>query len=59
MGSGAGPVQEGETRRCEKSRLVVGNWIKRAIQIYKRVSNFQNLRFKQNLIEFKQILFKT
>jgi hypothetical protein len=29
MGCCAGPVWEGEMRRGEKSRLTVGNWIKR------------------------------
>jgi hypothetical protein len=31
----------------------------RANRIYKWVSNFQNLRFKQNSIGFKRILFET
>jgi hypothetical protein len=30
MGHDVGPVREGETRWREKSRLAVGNWMKRA-----------------------------
>jgi hypothetical protein len=37
--------------------LTVGNLTKRAKGIYKNVSNVLNLIFKQNLIEFKRILF--
>jgi hypothetical protein len=34
-------------------RLTAGNLTKRGNGIYKKVSNVQNLIFKQNLIEFK------
>jgi hypothetical protein len=34
-----------------------GNLTKRAKGVYKNVSNVQNLIFKQNLFEFKRILF--
>jgi hypothetical protein len=34
-------------------RLITGNLTKIAKGIYKKVSNVQNLIFKQNLIEFK------
>jgi hypothetical protein len=59
MGRGAGPVPEAKTRRGKKSRLTLGNWAQIAKGIYKRVSKFQNLSFKQNSIEFRRILFKT
>jgi hypothetical protein len=40
-------------------RLSAGDLTKRAKGIYKMVSNVQNLIFKQNLIKFKRILFRT
>jgi hypothetical protein len=39
-------------------RLTAGNLTKRAKGIYKKVSKIQNLIFKQNLFEFKRILFR-
>jgi hypothetical protein len=39
--------------KIKKFRLAVGNLTKRAKGIYKKVSNVQNLIFKQNFIEFK------
>jgi hypothetical protein len=44
-------VEEGD--EIKKYRLTVGNLTKIAKGIYKKVSNVQNLIFKQNLIEFK------
>jgi hypothetical protein len=41
----------------KKYRLTAGNLTKGVKGIYKNVSNVQDLIFKQNLIEFKQILF--
>jgi hypothetical protein len=40
-------------------RLIARNLTKRAKVIYKKVSNVQDLIFKQNLIEFNRILFGT
>jgi hypothetical protein len=45
--------------KIKKHRLTAENLTKRAKRIQKKVSNVQNLIFKQNLIEFKRILFGT
>jgi hypothetical protein len=45
-------VWEEETRG-KKYRLTTGNLTKIAKGIYKKVSNVQDLIFKQNLIKFK------
>jgi hypothetical protein len=51
-------VGRGDETGKEK-QVAAGSWAQIAKGIYKGVSNFQNLISKQNLIEFKRIIFKT
>jgi hypothetical protein len=58
--AGEGKENRGRGARLGRGRAAGGhhgNLTKRAKGVYKNVSNVQNLIFKQNLFEFKRILF--